>query len=181
METALAKEAAVSLATEKLEVWREPRLGGCRTPVVVCAIRELGEAADVIRAGAGFAARLDAAQVLAYIQPAPLIAAEPQVAFASPQPDAGSQLREGVRELARVAAGAGAGENTRIHAAFGDLVTYLVRIADSEAAAFILVGSRRFSMSMLDRAPCPVLVIPDAPVRDALPGAARLGRAADGG
>jgi len=147
----------------------ESRPGVPRTPVVVCFVPELAGSGDLIRAGADLAARLRAEQLLVYVEPAPLIAAEPQIAFAAPQPDARPRLREAVRELARIAAAAGAGEETRIHAAFGDAETSLVEVATREAAAFLLVGSRRFSRRVVDRAPCPVLVIPDAPARDAVP------------
>ncbi|HET7138310.1 MAG TPA: universal stress protein [Gaiellaceae bacterium] len=151
----------------KVDVSYEAQLDVPRTPVVVCAVPELGDGVEVIRAAAGLAARLGAAQVLVYTRPAPLIAAEPQIAFASPQPDAAAELRKAARELARIAAAAGAGEDTRIHAAFGNAERSLLEIAEREAAAFILVGFRGLSRSLVERATCPVLVIPDAPARDA--------------
>lgn len=153
----------------KVEVSYERRSRVPRPPVVVCAVPDLREGIDLIRAGAGFAARLDAAQVLVHIQPAPLITSEPQIAFASLAPDAASQLREAARELARIAAAAGAGEDTKIHAAFGVAERSLFEIAEREAADFILVGPCALSRSLIDRAPCPILVIPGGPVRNAPP------------
>ncbi|HET7648957.1 MAG TPA: universal stress protein [Gaiellaceae bacterium] len=162
----------MSLATAtkrpKVRVACEPR-SVPRPPVVVCFVPELGDGADLIRVGADLAARLSADQVLVHVESAPLIAAEPKIAFASPQADARSQLREAARELARIAAAAGAREKTRIHAAFGDPESSLLEIAEREEAAFLLVGSRRFSSNLIERAPCPVLVIPDEPLLDALP------------
>lgn len=167
--------ATVTKRTE-VEVSYGSQSGAPRTPVVVCAVPELDGGVELIRAGADLSARLSAVQVLVHTRPAPLIAAEPQIAFASPQPDERSQLGDAARELARIAMAAGAGEQTRIHTAFGDAERSLLDVAEREAAAVILVGSGGFSRSLVERAPCPVLVIRDGPARDAPPALPDWGR-----
>lgn len=135
-----------------------------RSSVIVCEVRDLHADAGLIGAGARFAARLDAELLLVNVLPVPLVAAEPQIAFASSRPAPACELREAARRLARAAADAGAGDDTRIHVGFGDPRESLVEIAASEEEAILMVGSRRFSKRPLGLFRSPVLVVDDAVV-----------------
>lgn len=155
--------------------WRvASNLGTSVTPVVVCGIadplaerRLVGFAADLVE-------RLDGRLVLAHVQPEPLLASAPQIAYAARASGPSPSLRVVARRLARLAADVGSAPTTKVHVGFGKLEEHLLATARREDAALILIGSPAQRLTQL--ASCPVVVVPSAAVPDAGAAAANWGR-----
>jgi nucleotide-binding universal stress UspA family protein len=138
-------------------------------PVVVCGIDDPVAERALVAFAAELVERIDGRLVLAHVQPPPLLALEPQIAYAARAPDPGRSLRTVARRLARLAADVGIASTTKLHVGFGDLEERLLATARREDAALILIGSRAASRSgrtgslaprLIEHATCPVLVLP---------------------
>lgn len=136
-----------------------------RPPVVACGIHDPRAETTVVAVAADLARRLDGTVLLVHVQPPPLITLEPQVAYATAQPDPARELHAAACELACVAADTGLSSNTQLYVAFGDPEERLLAEARKSGAALIVVGSttasrsrRRSLARVIERANCPVVV-----------------------
>jgi nucleotide-binding universal stress UspA family protein len=140
-------------------------------PVVVCGIADLRAETAVVRFATSLARRVDGRLVLVYAEPPPLIALEPQIAYATRHQDSHRDLREAARQIAMLAAKAGVASRTRLRVGFGRLEQRLVAAAREETAALVVISSDATAQSraganssrrLVERAPCPVVLIPSA-------------------
>jgi nucleotide-binding universal stress UspA family protein len=152
------------------------------SPVIVCGIGDLRTETAVVRFAAAMARRVDGRLVVVYAEPPPLISLEPQIAYAARHQDSRRDLRETAREIATLAADLGVAPSTRLRIGFGDLGQRLLAAARQKAAALVVIGADATARSsgggssvrrLLERAPCPVAVLPSA-------GAGHRGYAAGG-
>lgn len=110
-------------------------------PVVVCGIDDIHAGAAVVAFAADLAERIGGGLILVYAEPPPLLALEPQIAYAARDQDARRDLRDTAREIAQLAASAGLAPSTRLHVGFGGLVQRLLAVARKESEALIVIGA----------------------------------------
>jgi nucleotide-binding universal stress UspA family protein len=145
-------------------------------PVVICAVADPHAERAVVETGAALADRLRGSLVLVHTQPPPLIAAEPLIAYVSPQPDPRRELHVTAQVLAQIATDAGAAGESRIHLGFGGAEKCLLDLAEREAARLIVVSSGAFTTRLRAHASCPVLVLPEERIANAAPTSRDWGR-----
>lgn len=126
---------------------------------VVCGVNDPRAERELVAFAAHLVGRIGGRLVLVHVQPTPLLALEPQIAYAARAPDPGRGLREAARSLARLAADVGIAPTTKVHVGFGDLEERLLATAQREDAALILIGSRT-APRLIEHARCPVIVLP---------------------
>lgn len=140
---------------------RAPGRQATRSPVVVCGVRDVRADATVVSFAAHLVRECGGRLIVVHTQPSPLIAAQPQIAFAAPQPRPASDLVVAARELARLTADADVAPKSELRVAFGDLEEQLLAAARDEQADVVVVGSQTGS-SVINGAACPVAVVPVA-------------------
>lgn len=128
-------------------------------PVVVCGIDDPLAERALVAFAAELVERIDGRLVLAHVQPPPLLALEPQIAYAAGAPAPRSSLRAAACTLARLAADVGIAPTTKVHLGFGDLEKRLLATARHEDAALIVIGSS-LAPRLIGQASCPVIVLP---------------------
>jgi nucleotide-binding universal stress UspA family protein len=146
-----------------------PSPGEPARPVVVCGLTDPLADRALVAFAAKLVERLDGRLVLAYVQPEPLLALAPHVAYAADAPRPVPNLRVVARELAQLAAGVGVAPMTKVQVAFGSLENRLLATARREDATLILIGSYAAGESgragtlasrLVQQASCPVVVMP---------------------
>jgi nucleotide-binding universal stress UspA family protein len=136
----------------------------------VCGVDEVRTDQGVVLLAADLVRRCNGQLLLLHTRRSPLIAIEPQIAYAAPQPGRPSrELLATARELATLAAAAGVASATEVRVGYGDPDARLLATAREERAALLVVGSRTGSRRELGRgramrvargARCPALVVP---------------------
>lgn len=137
--------------------------------LVICAVDDSRGARDAARVAYELARRLDERMLVVHVTQVPVVAG------ASGVPHGREDLRDLAREdaeevLARVTEDSGCLDAER-QVAFGEPAQALIKLADSEEATMIIVGSRgrsalraallgSVSLRLCRAAPCPVLVVP---------------------
>lgn len=111
-------------------------------PVVVCGVDDLPADTAVLAFAAGLADRIGGGLLLVYAEPRPLLALEPQVAYAAREQDTGRGLRDAARAIAQLAGSVGVPPSTRLQVGFGDLAQRLLAAARKEHdKALIVIGA----------------------------------------
>jgi len=139
-------------------------------PVVVCGIVEPAAERALVAFAARLVDRVDGRLLLTHVQPAPLLAHAPPIAYAARASGTEPSLRAAARRLARLAADLGIAPTTTVHVGFGDLEDQLLETARREKATYVLVGSPATghpAARLMKEADCPVIVVPPFGVADA--------------
>jgi nucleotide-binding universal stress UspA family protein len=138
-------------------------------PVVVCGIDDALAERSLVVFAADLVERIGGQLVLVHVQPLPLLALEPQIAFAARNRDPSGGLWAVARGLARLAADVGIAPTTKVHVGFGNLEERVLATARREDAALILIGPHAASRSglpgnlaprLVEQASCPIIVLP---------------------
>jgi nucleotide-binding universal stress UspA family protein len=141
----------------------------------VCGVSDVRADEAVVSFAANVVKQCGGRLILLHIQPLPLIAAEPQIAFAAPQPRPATDLVVAARRLARLTADADLAPESEVRVAFGDLEEQLLAAARDEQADVVVVGSQPGS-NVINGAPCPVAVVPVGSGRATASGRSGWGR-----
>lgn len=150
--------------------------------LVVCGVDSSDGAAQALRVAARLVSRVEASLALVHVCLPPTV---PGTAT-SPGADellAEVETRQGKRLLAELAAGEQLGSDVERQLVFGEPAEALAEVAAERDAALLVVGRRgrgglksalfgTVSGELAARAPCPVLVVPNAAARAGEPGAA---------
>lgn len=140
-------------------------------PAVVCGVDDVRADTTVVAFAAGLADRIGGRLVLVYGEPPPLLALEPQIAYAAREQDARRGLRDAAWEIAQLAASAGLAPSTRLHVGFGEPVQRLLAVARKENEALIVISADGVARSgtaaggvrrLLEQTNFPVVVVPPA-------------------